>query len=119
MINATKHFTFQRWGELGVHASVIQFDGFGIDNDHTVTLGTNFRFRREGDEFWTQALNGLNLMGELYDGRVNVGGTYRYGKTASTDRGSCMEGSTSQQDWLILQKLIKSNKNLAYYKYYP
>lgn len=45
-------------------------------NKHTVTLGANFRFQREGDGFWTQALNGLNLMGELYDGRVNVGGTY-------------------------------------------
>lgn len=92
MINATKHFTFQRWGELGVHASVIQFDGFGIDNDHTVTLGTNFRFRREGDEFWTQALNGLNLMGELYDGRVNVGGTYSVWKDRINRQGELYGG---------------------------
>lgn len=31
---ATKHFIFQRWGTLGVHASVIQFDGLDFDNDH-------------------------------------------------------------------------------------
>lgn len=33
-IAATKHFTFQQWGTLGVHASVIQFDGLDFDNDH-------------------------------------------------------------------------------------
>lgn len=40
------------------------------------TLGANFRFNRQGDGFWTKALNGLNLMGEYYDGVVNVGGNY-------------------------------------------
>lgn len=73
---ATKHFIFQRWGTLGVHASVIQFDGLDFDNDHGFTLGANFRFNRQGDGFWTKALNGLNLMGEYYDGVVNVGGNY-------------------------------------------
>lgn len=75
-IAATKHFTFQQWGTLGVHASVIQFDGLDLDNDHGFTLGANFRFNRQGDGFWTKALNGLNLMGEYYDGVVNVGGNY-------------------------------------------
>lgn len=92
MINATKRFTFQRWGELGVHVSVIQFDGFGIDNDHTVTLGVNFRFRREDDGFWTQALNGLNLMDESYDGRVNVGGTYSVWKDRINVTASLYDG---------------------------
>ena len=73
---ATKHFIFQRWGTLGVHASVIQFDGLDFDNDHGFTLGANFRFNRQGDSFCTKALNGLNLMGEYYDGVVNVGGNY-------------------------------------------
>lgn len=73
---ATKHFTFQQWGTLGVHASVIQFDGLDFDNDHGFTLGANFRFNRQGDGFWTKALNGLNLMCEYYDGVVNVGGNY-------------------------------------------
>lgn len=73
---ATKHFIFQRWGTLGIHASVIQFDGLNFDNDHGFTLGANFRFNRQGDGFWTKALNGLNLMGEYYDGVVNVGGNY-------------------------------------------
>ena len=47
-----------------------------FDNDHGFTLGANFRFNRQGDGFWTKALNGLNLMGEYYDGVVNVGGNY-------------------------------------------
>lgn len=63
-------------GTLGIHASVIQFDGLDFDNDHGFTLGANFRFNRQGDGFWTKALNGLNLMGEYYDGVVNVGGNY-------------------------------------------
>lgn len=44
---ATKHFTFQRWGMLGVHASVIQFDGLDFDNDHGFALGANYCFNRQ------------------------------------------------------------------------
>lgn len=89
---ATKHFTFQRWGILGIHASVIQFDGVKLDDDHNFTFGTNYRFNRPGDSFWTKALNGLNLMGEYYDGVVNVGGNYSVWK----DRINVM---TSLYDW--------------------
>ena len=46
----TKHLTFERWGTLGVHASVIQFDGLDFDNDHGVTVGVDYRFRYEGGE---------------------------------------------------------------------
>ena len=73
---ATKHFTFEKWGTLGVHASVIQFDGLDFDNDHGVTVGVNYRFQRPADSFWNKALNGLNLMGEYYDGVWNVGANY-------------------------------------------
>ena len=73
---ATKHFAFQQWGTLGVHASVIQFDGLDLDNDHGVTLGVNYRFQRPEDGFWNKALNGLNVMGEYYDGAWNVGANY-------------------------------------------
>ena len=72
----TKHLTFQQWGILGVHASVIQFDGLDFDNDHGVTVGVNYRFQRPADSFWNKALNGLNLMGEYYDGVWNVGANY-------------------------------------------
>lgn len=41
---ATKHFTFQKWRTLGIHASVIQFDGLDFDNDHGVTVGVSYRF---------------------------------------------------------------------------
>ena len=89
---ATKHFIFQRWGTLGVHASVIQFDGLDFDNDHGFTLGANFRFNRQGDGFWTKALNGLNLMGEYYDGVVNVGGNYAVWKDRINVTASLYDG---------------------------
>lgn len=73
---ATKHFTFQQWGTLGVHASVIQFDGLDFDNDHGVTVGVNYRFQRPADGFWNRALNGLDVMGEYYDGVWNIGANY-------------------------------------------
>ncbi len=89
---ATKHFIFQRWGTLGVHASVIQFDGLDFDNDHGFTLGANFRFNRQGDSFCTKALNGLNLMGEYYDGVVNVGGNYAVWKDRTNLTASLYDG---------------------------
>ena len=75
-VAATKHFTFEKWGTLGLHASVIQFDGLDFDNEHGVTVGINYRFNRTEDDFWNKALNGLNLMGEYYDGVWNVGTNY-------------------------------------------
>lgn len=89
---ATKHFIFQRWGTLGIHASVIQFDGLDFDNDHGFTLGANFRFNRQGDSFCTKALNGLNLMGEYYDGVVNVGGNYAVWKDRTNLTASLYDG---------------------------
>ena len=73
---ATKHFAFRQWGTLGVHASVIQFDGLDLDNDHGVTVGVDYRFQRPADGFWNKALNGLDVMGEYYDGVWNVGANY-------------------------------------------
>ena len=73
---ATKHFTFQQWGTLGVHASVIQFDGLDLDNDHGITVGVNYRFKRPQDGFWNKAFNGLNVMGEYYDSMWSVGANY-------------------------------------------
>ena len=73
---ATKHFAFQQLGTLGIHASVIQFDGLDFDNDHGVTVGMNYRFQRPNDGFWNKALNGLNVMGEYYDGVWNIGANY-------------------------------------------
>mgnify|MGYP000009486588 FL=1 len=75
-VAATKHFTFEKWGTLGLHASVIQFDGLDFDNEHGVTVGINYRFNRTEDDFWNKALNGLNLMGEYYDSVWNVGTNY-------------------------------------------
>lgn len=41
-----------------------------------MTVGINYRFNRTEDDFWNKALNGLNLMGEYYDGVWNVGTNY-------------------------------------------
>lgn len=61
----TKHFPIRSAGELGIHAAYVfnkrkdyKLKGFG--------LGMNFRFGLNGDDFWTKALNGLNLMAEAY-----------------------------------------------------
>ena len=48
---ATKHFTIRQWGTLGIHASVIQFDGLDFDNEHGVTVGVNYRFNRPNEGF--------------------------------------------------------------------
>ena len=61
-------------GALGVHTSVIQFDGLDFDNDHGVTVGVNYRFQRPNDGFWNKALNGfMTVCGTL-------GRTIRCGK---------------------------------------
>lgn len=89
---ATKHFSFQQWGTLGIHASVIQFDGLDFDNDHGVAVGVNYRFHHPDEGFWTQALNGLNLMGEYYDGVFNVGGNYAIWKDRINVTASLYDG---------------------------
>lgn len=63
-------------GTLGIHASVIQFDGLDLDNDHGITVGVNYRFKRPQDGFWNKAFNGLNMMGEYYDSMWSVGANY-------------------------------------------
>lgn len=74
-IAATKHFMFDKIGELGVHASYL----YNKRSDYPLNglaVGANFRFALPADETVThKVLNGLNLMMEAYpvDGR----GMYR------------------------------------------
>ena len=89
---ATKHFTIRQWGTLGIHASVIQFDGLDFDNEHGVTAGVNYHFHRPGEDFWTQTLNGLDLMGEYYDGVFNIGGNYAVWKDRINVTASLYDG---------------------------
>ena len=95
-VAATKHFTFEKWGTLGLHASVIQFDGLDFDNEHGVTVGINYRFNRTEDDFWNKALNGLNLMGEYYDGVWNVGTNYSMWWQHYMTIGFCLLGYISE-----------------------
>ena len=69
---------------------MIQFDGLDFDNDHGVTVGVNYRFQRPTDSFWNKALNGLNVMGEYYDGVWNVGANYSVWKDRINVMPFCM-----------------------------
>lgn len=72
---ATKHFHFTNIGTLGAHVAYL----YNVRSDYPlngIAAGTNFRFALpEETSLWNRALNGVNLMMELYpaDGR----GTYR------------------------------------------
>ena len=73
---ATKHFNFKGIGNLGAHVAWVM--GRPIHREHYdgVSVGANFRFATQGEQFWNKALNGLTLMAE-YDARTfNVGGSY-------------------------------------------
>ena len=68
----TKHVDFQSVGELGLHASYVYNER--TDNPlNGVAVGMNFRFHVKGESFWTQLLNGLNLMAEAYPANGNGG----------------------------------------------
>lgn len=72
---ATKHFTFQQFGELGLHASYL----YNRRKDNPLNgsaFGVNFRFGLQGSGFWSKAVNGVNLMAEYDSKHVNIGGAY-------------------------------------------
>ena len=71
----TKHFQFQKAGNLGVHASYL----YNRRKDNPINgpaVGANFRFCLAGDSFWQKAINGINLMAEYDSKDVNIGGLY-------------------------------------------
>ncbi len=74
-IAATKHFQFQNWGELGVHAAYVYNKRIDYHLNGPA-LGANFRFGLPETSIWRKAANGVNLMME-YDSRtVNCGMGY-------------------------------------------
>ena len=71
----TKHFQFQKVGNLGVHASYL----YNRRKDNPINgpaFGANFRFGLPSESFWHQAVNGINLMAEYDSKHVNIGGCY-------------------------------------------
>jgi hypothetical protein len=70
-ISVTKHFDFNRIGQLGAHVSYLynDRDDYPLNG---LALGVNFRFQLpEGECVWNKVLNGLDVMAEAYpaDGR--------------------------------------------------
>lgn len=75
----TKHFSFRNAGKLGVHCAYV----YNRRTDYHlngIALGVNFRMGIEGDSFFCEALNQLDLIAE-YDSRtVNCGFKYSFWK---------------------------------------
>ena len=72
-VAATKHFDW--YGQWGVHAAYV-YNKRISDKLNGAAVGVDYRFALNSGSLWSQALNGLNLMGE-YDSRfVNVGAKY-------------------------------------------
>lgn len=64
-VAVTKHLDFPNIGTLGVHASYV----YNKRTDYKLNApagGLNFRFAIQESDFWSKALNGLNLMAEAY-----------------------------------------------------
>lgn len=117
---ATKHFEFNHIGTLGAHVAYL----YNVRSDYPlngVAVGANFRFALPVEtSLWNRALNGVNLMMEIYpaDGRgtyrvnsfkgmkhydrglaigkydINIGVATRSGKIALTYTESCMDART-------------------------
>lgn len=68
-VAATKHFAWDKVGELGAHATYVVGRAMGEESFQGPALGANFRFSLPETSFWQKAVNGVNLMAE-YDSRV-------------------------------------------------
>lgn len=90
---ATKHFSFDGVGKLGVHAAYVDYRACWFPHYRKPAVGVNFKFALlPEDNLAVKALNGLNLMAE-YDARtVNIGFNYsvwkdRFNLTAELNDG--------------------------------
>ena len=72
-VAATKHFDW--YGQWGVHAAYL-YNKRISDKLNGPAFGVDYRFALTSGSLWSQALNGLNLMGEYDSEYVNVGAKY-------------------------------------------
>ena len=72
-VAATKHFDWN--GQWGVHAAYL-YNKRNCDKLNGPAFGVDYRFALTSCSLWSQALNGLNLMGEYDSKYVNVGAKY-------------------------------------------
>lgn len=72
-IAMTKHFSW--YGEWGIHAAYL-YNRRKNDKLNGPSFGVDYQFCVAGDNFWSKAINGLNLMGEYDSKFVNFGARY-------------------------------------------
>jgi len=78
-IAATKHWEFEKYGNLGVHIAYI-YNKKDVHRLNGPAIGVNFRFQLPTGHFLAKAINNLNLMAE-YDSRtINCGLEYSFWK---------------------------------------
>ena len=70
-LSITKHFEFDKVGELGTHFTWLYANRF--DNDlNAPAFGANFRFALPAITWWRKAINGFNIMTEVLPGYTDV-----------------------------------------------
>lgn len=79
-IAATKHTDFKTIGTLGIHAAYCYSIKYASLRYVGTAIGANFDFNLPIDNFWSKAINGLNLMAEYDTRHVNVGFKYAFWK---------------------------------------
>lgn len=72
-IAATKHFSWH--GKWGIHAAYL-YNKRNKDKLNGPAFGMDYQFSLSGDDFWSKAVNGLNLMSEYDSKFVNIGAKY-------------------------------------------
>lgn len=70
---ASKHLAWN--GKWGIHASYL-YNRRGKDKLNGPAFGVDYQFTLSGDDFWSKAINGINLMAEYDSKFVNIGGKY-------------------------------------------
>ena len=74
-VAVTKHFSFERFGELGAHAAYV----YNKRHDYPLNgpcFGANFNFDLPRSNFWTKLASGVNVMAEYDSMTLNAGMEY-------------------------------------------
>ena len=78
-VAATKHFNFEKVGELGIHGAYV-WNNKNVHHFNGPAIGANFRFSLPPTSFINKAVNNLNLMAEYDNKSINCGFEYSFWK---------------------------------------
>ena len=78
-VAATKHFNFEKVGELGIHGAYV-WNNKNVHHFNGPAIGANFRFSLSPTSFINKAVNNLNLMAEYDSKSINCGFEYSFWK---------------------------------------